>query len=469
MASAADIQKMAMSLPSSLIDIGNFVRQPRGSVGNVMGVVTDLMTPSKTRGMDYQITFTLRDMSPSTHAFRIKFFRPEIKELPTVHKIGDIVLLRRIKLIDIPQGSGYLMGLSSWNSDFIVFSVDTIVTADFRVSYAAQGSYMPHSKSSPTDFPSLHEQQWAITLHESFLSGMFQLLPLATTGQANPNGQYPETNVQHTTTSMQPVHYNSFSAKMTNSYVGANNSPEIVKLAQARKVSDGRNLPSMQKYSLIENVELDKFYDLAGEAVKIFYNNDFHLEIYITDYTSNRILPDHEARDMSYAGMSSQHAGRRPHGKMTLKVELHQPHAFWAHQNLKEGEFVTLKNVRIKLSRTGEVEANLFPEKRDPGRINVAKMNRFTKEWDAVVSRKDAYWKIHPHGLTLPIQAQDTANAKLSSKRAKKKRQKDNEAMKRQQNEAGPDHAKPETAGHTETCQISGGNADDHTKLNIHG
>jgi len=457
------------STTQSIIDFDQFFQQPRGSVCNVMGVVTDFMLPNKTRGTDYQTTFTLRDMSRYIIGFRFKFFRSEMKELPPIQNVGDVVLLRRIKLNDVPLGSGNLMGLSGWQTDFIVFSVHTIVTADFRVRYAVQGSYMPHSKSSPTDLPSLHEQQWAITLHDSFLHDMFQPLPSATTGQANTNTRHAHTSVQRTSTSMQPMHYSRSSANVTSPYVGATNSPTTINSAQARKVSDGRNLPSMQKFSLIEHIELNKFYDVAGEAVKMFYNTDMYLEMYITDYSSNPILPDHEPPDMSYAGMLPQHPWRGPYGKMTLKVELHQPHAFWAHQNLNEGDLVILKNVRIKLSRTGEVEANIFPEKHDPGRINVEAMSRFHKDRDSLMSRKDAYLRDHAPGLKLAMQAQDTAIVKLSSKRARKKKQKEKEQVTRQLNEADSDYAKPEAAANPKTCQVFGGDGENHTKLNPHG
>ena len=71
---------------------------------DVMGVVTDVMKPTITQSGEFTVVFTivdtemLREFSLDT-GVKVRFFRKRENELPPVRDVGDVVLLRSIKVI----------------------------------------------------------------------------------------------------------------------------------------------------------------------------------------------------------------------------------------------------------------------------------------------------------------------------------------------------------------------------------
>lgn len=136
-----------------------------------------------------------------------------------------------------------------------------------------------------------------------------------------------------------------------------------------------------QKFSLIKDVQVDKFCDLIGQVVKI-YSDGGRVELSLTDYTSNGLLYNHEwgneVEDKPYdpyADSSRRVRNARkwngPFGKMTLTVTLWEPHGFHLQQEAKDGDFVHLRNVRIKWSSDSKIEGCLHTDRRYPERIDV--------------------------------------------------------------------------------------------------
>lgn len=150
------------------------------------------------------------------------------------------------------------------------------------------------------------------------------------------------------------------------------------------------------KFSLIKNVtagprgtSAGKFYDLAGEVVKMYFNGSGYLDLYLCDYTVNKDLHEYKAGDL--AGKK----GRCPEGKMTLHVELQQPHASWTHANVKEGDFIRLLNVRIKWNQKGighELEGNMWSDKYYPDKVLVQPLRSGDSHLTDLKARKSSYF-----------------------------------------------------------------------------
>lgn len=187
--------------------------------------------------------------------------------------------------------------------------------------------------------------------------------------------------------------------------------------------------PRSKKFSIIKQVQVNRFYDLVVQVVKIFPSPYGTCELYVTDYTSNGSLynypdPDEEVR----AGREGDPYGYidtpkkkwpGPWGQMVLQVELHHPHSGYVFERVKEGDSIELKNVRVKLSRENKLEANLFPDERFPDEVGVAKVDlRKFDEGLSLMDRKDKYWK--PRKRHLPEDSADRAPATKKSKKKKK-------------------------------------------------
>lgn len=154
-------------------------------------------------------------------------------------------------------------------------------------------------------------------------------------------------------------------------------------------------VPVRDKFSRIKGISAGdrgsragNFYDLAGEVVKMFYNSWGYLDLYLCDYTVNKDLRDCQTDD--FDGKNAQ----RPTGRMTLHIELQQPHAGWTHDNVQEGECIQLFNVRIKWNQKGtgqELEGNLWEDKNYRDRVLVQPLPDTNKRYADIQASKKSY------------------------------------------------------------------------------
>ncbi|KAI9816899.1 MAG: hypothetical protein M1827_001544 [Pycnora praestabilis] len=159
-----------------------------------------------------------------------------------------------------------------------------------------------------------------------------------------------------------------------------------------------------EKFSLVKDVQIDKFYDIIGQVVKAYSDNG-RLEVYVTDYTSNNLLYNYEwgrggsdsaAREGDEFGYVPRKDNKwpGPYGKMTLQVSLWTPHAYWAEHNVKVDDYVLLRNLRIKLSPDARLEGALHTDKVSPERIDVSVLkSQDDDRVKEVLRRKRDYWK----------------------------------------------------------------------------
>lgn len=155
-----------------------------------------------------------------------------------------------------------------------------------------------------------------------------------------------------------------------------------------------------QKYSLIQDVIPDKFYDFNVEVVKIFSPpfGDF-VEVYVTDYTTNVGLfnyetPEEKQQHGGYSYSYNEKPWPGPFGQMTLKIEVHYPHAKKVLTDIKERDLIQVTNCRVKLSRRDHsLESNIFRDKLHPDRIYIAKLeSKSSHRTEELIARKKSYW-----------------------------------------------------------------------------
>ena len=342
-----------MSLPPSFVDLQSVPRHLNAEV-NIMGVVTDFLLPQRSRGTDWMRSFSITDLSfggLGDDGLKIRYFRPTESEMPAIMGTGDVVLLRSIK---IKEWSGMTIGLSSRATSWIVFPAASIP------------SQMPHShvqlthaKEARTASPSPVEIKHAIALCNSRDRSTF------TIPSPSPNNQ-----------------------------AGASSS-------SAPAMTQGRR----EKFSLIKDVETDTYYDIVGQVVKLYPSNG-RVELYVTDYTSNNLLWNYEwgqdegiGREGDVYNYTRRESSKKnwpgPFGKMTLTVTLWPPHSSFGEQNVKQNDFVHLRNVHIKWSKDSKLEGVLHSDRYYPDRVDVTILtnNESDDRVKDVLRRKRDYTK----------------------------------------------------------------------------
>ena len=350
---------------------------PKGSFVNVIGVVTDALPPKKSHGTDFMLTFTIADNTFGSiglqghEGLKARFFRANNYDLPPIQSIGDVVILRQIKMWDLQTL------VSNQSTQWIVISKDVIPS---RISPSIGMGRLKHRISHPSHPLSLAEENCAIELCNLNSRDLYK-----------------------------PV-----------SRPGSKDGPQNA----SSTAGSGGN----RGFALIKAIDDGCFYDLVAQVVKVYYQSE-RVELYVTDYTSNDLLfhyheeEDESTRDGDEYGYAN--AYRRPKakwpgpwGKMILTVSLFPPHSEWAQTNVQVEDFVSLRNVRIKFSKDLKFEGVMHTPRYQEGRVNIKVLKDLDDNDDVkdVLRRKRDYWKKQKK-TNLGTQA--AANGKKSKKSIK--------------------------------------------------
>ena len=296
-------------------------------------------------------TFSLADHSMGgnfgafNEGLKVRFFRKSEGDLPPVREIGDVVILRRLKMTEY---QGMRMGISGYSTGWTVFPISR-----WRETGSATAPSPSFIKDSKDSSPSEAEMQYAR-----------ELCSLATqTDSVSASAADPSSVGLH-----------------NNSFAGSTLSPP----SSARPVITN-STPRRDKFSLIADVKADTYYDLTGEVVKIYPSNGV-VELYISDYTSNQLLYDYEWGSGENRDNSTY--DRRwpgPFGKYTLMVTLWEPHSYFAQNSVEQGDIVSLRNMYVKYSKSGKLEGVVHTDRMHPERIGITVINDTAKEKDSKV------------------------------------------------------------------------------------
>lgn len=390
-----------MTVPLGFIDLYAASSRINEQI-NIMGVVTDVLPPSKSGGSDWMCTFSIADSTIGNYdqALKVRFFNVE-SELPKLQGTGDVVILRSIK---ITQWSGMTMAISSYRTTWIVFPENSIPKKSL---FNPQLKYVKQAGSS---VPSTAEMQYAVLLCNSKDRDSCVKVSIATSHISDGSGTQTTTD-QHVST-------------------------------QKRR----------EKFSLIKDVQPQNFYDLVGQVIKIYPSNG-RVELYITDYTSNQELfnyewgfPIGEDRDVDEFGYIRRSSTNRqwpgPFGQLTLVITLWPPHSYYAQTNVKEMDFVFLRNVRIRKNNDFKTEGAMHTDQKHGDRIDVIiltdrKDNEHVKD---VLRRKRIYaekFKAQSQNFIdeVRLQKRKQEDEKPLSKKQKKKQKLQNSKLNNRENE----------------------------------
>lgn len=342
---------MASKMPPGFVEL-YAGEAPRTVNINTIGLVVGFLDPAPSRGSDWMSTFNLTDSSEYSMGRKVKYFRPTAAELPKIKGTGDVVLLRNAKFMPY---QGNLCLLSNRQTSWTVFHAASIPakipSGQIQLEYAS-------SKAAPK--PTWAEMSYAIEL----------------------------CNTQDRTLFTSPK--NITLSTLT---------------ASAAYAAHVELNPIQDKFSLIQDVKEAGFFDLVGQIVKFYPDND-RVDLHLTDYTKNALVYDHEwgvkdknkiSRDGDPHGyITDSKMGKKwpgPFGKQVLQVTLWDPHATWAQQNLKEEAWVCIRNVRIKLSKSDKLEGVLHGDKIHPNQVDISIVTGADERVKQVLRRKKEYWK----------------------------------------------------------------------------
>ncbi len=400
---------MSSTPPPGFVDLNTALTRLNADV-NIMGVVVDCQAPARSRGTDWMFSFTLADLSYGGYddGFKVRFFRPMQSEMPAITGTGDVVLLR---LIRIKEWSGMTLGLANWRTSWTVFPAASIPTA-----IPPSQLNLKHVKETRATIPNPSEGQYAVSLCNSRDRSTFTVsneMPASTYEAGLPSGNSPANAIKR------------------------------------------------DKFTLVKDAQVETYYDLVGQVVKVYAQND-RVELYVSDYTSNNLLFNYEwglddedvsgreGDEYNYAPrITALKKWNGPPGKLTLTVTLWPPHASFGREKLKENDFVHLRNVHIKWSQDKKMEGVLHSDRRYPDRVDVTilKNNEDDDRVKDLLRRKRAHVK----------KFQDQSTAMVAQARAlKRKKMGDgaplskNQARKRNKRQGKEQLANPSEVGDSE-------------------
>lgn len=422
-----------MSLPRGFTDLDKAYNAMPNAFLSVVGVVVDLLPITSTARGQYMQTFKildpkLRDAVSGSEGLKVRFFKPKKEELPPVEKLGDVVLLKTTKMMPY---QGQIMAVSNFQTEVLIIPVDEIPAPASNVGYqdkyrlSARGSVSAKTKFTP------EEQSYVVQLSHEMRD---------TVRWYNSNLKVPVNNATF-----------SPSASVTTGSATTMNASSVdqrppMHSATTRNISDASsNLPIPKrlkfsnKFKLIGELAHRDFADIIVQVVKKFPANNGITELYVTDYTENQemfyyIEPEQEDEreregdTFGYTG-AQKRTWPGPYGWLVLKVELYSPHAQYANLKVEEGDFVTMKNVRMK--HYHHLEGNMWPDQKNPAEVKIMKITKSALEQPEVVSlqeRREKYWTAR--NVKLGRAGQHGQEKKKPSRTERKKQKKQLQAEK---------------------------------------
>jgi protection-of-telomeres protein 1 len=187
------------------------------------------------------------------------------------------------------------------------------------------------------------------------------------------------------------------------------------------------NAPAKKRSKLceIKDMGFGEFHDLVGEVVKTYPASFNTLDLYVTDYTTNEDLFLYAEEDDEDLSFMFQKKWPGPKGQMTIAIRLYEPHASFVSNNVHDGDFVYIQNLKTKFSPMNKLEASCQQDQRYPNKIQVHLCTR-ESQMEPIKKRKEAYEQARGKSGTSGLPAQPkkpSAKAAAKKKQEKKERQ----------------------------------------------
>lgn len=378
------------------------------SAVSVIGVVVDCLPPMKSSGTDSLITFRLQDtrlrdaMYPDK-GLKVRYFSPTLEGLPSIKAKGDIVLLRNVRVSDY-NNERLIISQRTHSSRQLVFSGSSVPAPALKLAYMTGTSKLPCHGNHDQKLLSYPEQDYIITMR-SEMDIPVQPFDFAVPAQA-------------------------LAAPNRAAQPGPGNISAPTGPAGARP----------GKFKLVKDLEHRVFSDVCVEVVKKFTNNFGNCELYVTDYTANNQMfyyapPEEKPSDLVHDGDRFGYIGPSkrewpgPYGYLVLKVNLTEPHASFAEQNVAEGDMIEMQNVKMKfMPNNSRLEGDMWPDQHSPSKVQVLKLRPGRKEIIDLCLRKEEYW-----ASRRAKEEKQTAEAEPRQKKKHKKNKKQKKAEEARQ------------------------------------
>ncbi|KAF2011373.1 hypothetical protein BU24DRAFT_426448 [Aaosphaeria arxii CBS 175.79] len=364
-----------------------------GDRASFIGIVTELKPPYKSRGDDFLLHFTVQDEFGTGEAMErlstinCKIFRKQMGDLPKLGAVGDVVIVRQIRIVKF---GGYgnstkfeaIASSNVYRFDVLFFNPKDIPNPEFSTAYGEGGlSNLRWVGSANAPMPSRSEQMEVIRMKAAAGTSVSPLT-------------HPQNTITH-----KP-------------------SPQ----ARLRR-----------GFSLIKDVQIMRYYDLVGEVVKTWDTGYNTIDVYLTDYTVNKDLflyEDPQQVDDPYSIPNKNWQG--PYGQITMAIRLWDPHATYVNENIQVGDLVRIDDVHIKMSPANKLEGALHVDQRYPDKVKIRKVS-YQAQTAAFMKRKEEY--LNSHGkrhteISTDRDPQLSKTAKKKAKAAKERRLKKQEEQK---------------------------------------
>ena len=338
------------------------------TVCSFMGVVVSLQDARKSRGTDWVLDFTIQDDFSAgsvggSSSMECRVFKPSQHNLPKIAGVGDIVILRSFKLNPWKERMDCI---SQPFSGVLVFPADKIPVPELSQAYLLGTQRLQYHQTHGAKEPTIPEQKAVLKLKHS------------SSGSAQDMRQHAAIA--------------SF------------------------------NTSNRRKEALIQDLAFDKFYDVKAEVVNTYYTNLGTVELKVTDYTANKHLYEYVDPEVDRE-LAFRHDWRGPFGQVTMNVLLWEPHAAWARGNIRNGDFILLRNMRTKQSPQKFLEGALHGDKQMPDQIDVRKLFD-DSAINEIKERRDAYeHRRSERGTVHLVNAPKKPSAKASAKKKAEKKE----------------------------------------------
>ncbi|CAK3807495.1 telomere-binding alpha subunit central domain-containing [Lecanosticta acicola] len=391
------------SLPPGFMDLYVARQSPDNTRVNIIGVVTDVMDPARTRTSQHMLTFKLIDRRLSNavdggEGLKVRFFSPNLDSLPKVRDVGDVVLLRTVNMMTV---NGERVALSNYSSGVLVFPSAAIPNPNFSIAYQDKNRLECHGVPLQVSRLKLAEQNYVVHLKSEMAVAV------------------EDSRHRHSAT------------KRRVEVEGSASEPP------SKKRKFGNSIG--QKFKLIRELRDMGYADIVGLVVKRI-GAQYGCDLYITDYTYNEMMRPYPApeeqtdlgRDGDAFGYTkgSKKPWPGPYGHTILKVNVKPPHADYAISSVDEGDLVLLRNVKTRITTWGDhglfLEGDMWQDHQSQQQINIRKnLDMESPEVGALMLRKEQYWKEREKKSgERPAEEAMTKRQKKAEKKAEKKAKK---------------------------------------------
>jgi hypothetical protein len=364
---------MPLQLPKGFIAIKD-ATQADATV-SLIGILVSYDAPRSTR-KDFALDFTIQDDFTSgdvcgQSSIGCRLFRATQDKFPKISGVGDVIIVRNFKLSLFnlrPTAIGMRM------SSMLVFPSNGIPVPELSLAYQAGSQKLPHANTGGLS-PTIPEQMAVIHLKH------------ASTSAAPQVQQHAAVSVSKTRTS--------------------------------------------KRDTLIKDLMLETFCNIRAQVVSIYdYSMGGPVDLKVTDYTPNDLMFHHPEPDQGGDYMVTNNGWKGPYGYLTLNVTLYGVNATWAEQNLANGDYVFIRNMKVKLSRDGKLEGMLHEDPKYTSKVDIRRLEN-TTDIEQIDKRREEYEKKRENKTALQT-LQNPKNMSGKTTREKKQAKKERQRAEKQ-------------------------------------